>query len=95
MNAAQRESLRQAGYCNCEDASDGEIRDMLDAARTDMTIYEAVAILNENLHGMEGSICVGPFWSIWGGNAFRPGKASILSAFEAIAVAEKYQRESK
>lgn len=90
MNAAQRESLRQAGYCNCEDASDGEIRDMLDAARKDMSIEEAVAVLNERRHNGFAK------WLHVADDVVRgEGQYEYLSQFEAIAVAEKYQREAE
>lgn len=62
-----------------------------------MTLAEAVAILNENLHGMEGrpNIGPGPHWYVGGDWIYGPDHYDSFSAFEAIAVAEKYQRESK
>lgn len=67
-----------------------------------MTLERAVEILNERRHEAEGwkpNVFVNGKpnepWHVWAGLACGPDRYQSFSEFEAIAVAEKYERGGK
>lgn len=62
-----------------------------------MTLDRAIETLNQNCHRIEGAGLnfPGPYWHLLNGLVCGPDQYDFLQPFEAIAIAEKYERESR
>jgi hypothetical protein len=86
-----REQLPRNGYIHWIEPEIVDVPDANDATPKSMTLAEAVAILNKYRHHGSSAWLLGNSLNVLGPQAHR----DIWLPFDVVAMAEKYERESK